>query len=452
MLTAEQVIPFLAHDDPEVRQQAVLFLAGSHDPAPATADDFWRAIDKLGLDKADNHLDRLELLPQTDESVGRTLAVIPKSEGLALQAMLRVLRALDIDLARRHRDAIRAVEQVPRDVQEHLDQRLALAEEPVEPLWDRLLTQAAELGDKELTEADALAAERLIEPLARRPELFADKAVEMLRDATVKDWREVVLADLVGEMKLRRPDAIDALVDKLRDQDGDLLWETASESLVRIGDAEVVRRISERFAAEEWGFRISAAGVLGRIKVRDAEAAIVRLLSAETDREVITFLAASLLDLCPTDAATLEMVRQLIIEERYEPGTADLRSVLSAVATMVGYDLPEAEAWQKQREEDRKRWEAGAADTDGLLAAINAQRYAAAGGVDAPILGIPPAPRPLPPLRPIPRQRGAKGRRGAAEYAPANRARPIRRPTAKVGRNDPCPCGSGKKYKKCHGH
>jgi preprotein translocase subunit SecA len=28
----------------------------------------------------------------------------------------------------------------------------------------------------------------------------------------------------------------------------------------------------------------------------------------------------------------------------------------------------------------------------------------------------------------------------------------IRREGAKVGRNDPCPCGSGKKYKKCHGH
>ena len=24
-------------------------------------------------------------------------------------------------------------------------------------------------------------------------------------------------------------------------------------------------------------------------------------------------------------------------------------------------------------------------------------------------------------------------------------------PGEKVGRNDPCPCGSGKKYKKCHG-
>jgi preprotein translocase subunit SecA len=29
--------------------------------------------------------------------------------------------------------------------------------------------------------------------------------------------------------------------------------------------------------------------------------------------------------------------------------------------------------------------------------------------------------------------------------------RPVRRHEPKVGRNDPCPCGSGKKYKKCHG-
>src|SRR5947209_9356011 len=40
-------------------------------------------------------------------------------------------------------------------------------------------------------------------------------------------------------------------------------------------------------------------------------------------------------------------------------------------------------------------------------------------------------------------QRAAPGR--AAVAAPA------RVPASKVGRNDPCPCGSGKKYKKCHG-
>ena len=28
---------------------------------------------------------------------------------------------------------------------------------------------------------------------------------------------------------------------------------------------------------------------------------------------------------------------------------------------------------------------------------------------------------------------------------------PVRRSMNKVGRNDPCPCGSGKKFKHCHG-
>ena len=30
-------------------------------------------------------------------------------------------------------------------------------------------------------------------------------------------------------------------------------------------------------------------------------------------------------------------------------------------------------------------------------------------------------------------------------------AAPFVRPGKKVGRNEPCPCGSGKKYKACHG-
>ena len=41
---------------------------------------------------------------------------------------------------------------------------------------------------------------------------------------------------------------------------------------------------------------------------------------------------------------------------------------------------------------------------------------------------------------------------GAGEDAPpASKAAPFVRQMGKVGRNDPCPCGSGKKYKHCHG-
>jgi preprotein translocase subunit SecA len=46
---------------------------------------------------------------------------------------------------------------------------------------------------------------------------------------------------------------------------------------------------------------------------------------------------------------------------------------------------------------------------------------------------------------------GEKAAGGANPEDGASEARPVRRQEPKVGRNDPCPCGSGKKYKKCHG-
>ena len=38
----------------------------------------------------------------------------------------------------------------------------------------------------------------------------------------------------------------------------------------------------------------------------------------------------------------------------------------------------------------------------------------------------------------------------AAGAEEAKKPQPARA-TQKIGRNDPCPCGSGKKYKHCHG-
>jgi preprotein translocase subunit SecA len=56
------------------------------------------------------------------------------------------------------------------------------------------------------------------------------------------------------------------------------------------------------------------------------------------------------------------------------------------------------------------------------------------------------------------RQAAAQNKRARGRTAQAGRsdgdgarAEPVRRDRPKVGRNDPCPCGSGKKYKKCHG-
>ena len=56
--------------------------------------------------------------------------------------------------------------------------------------------------------------------------------------------------------------------------------------------------------------------------------------------------------------------------------------------------------------------------------------------------GAPPRPRPT---------GGAPRRPGLPEREIQLPKVTIRRDTPKVGRNDPCPCGSGKKYKHCHG-
>ena len=60
--------------------------------------------------------------------------------------------------------------------------------------------------------------------------------------------------------------------------------------------------------------------------------------------------------------------------------------------------------------------------------------------------GEQPAPPPQPtPQRSLPKLTLNRGEEPIAAQAPAQRTE------NKVGRNDPCPCGSGKKYKKCHG-
>jgi uncharacterized protein YecA (UPF0149 family) len=37
------------------------------------------------------------------------------------------------------------------------------------------------------------------------------------------------------------------------------------------------------------------------------------------------------------------------------------------------------------------------------------------------------------------------------DYSKISEVKNLNTTSAEIGRNDPCPCGSGKKYKKCHG-
>jgi preprotein translocase subunit SecA len=79
---------------------------------------------------------------------------------------------------------------------------------------------------------------------------------------------------------------------------------------------------------------------------------------------------------------------------------------------------------------------------------MSAPSAATAGG--NPGGGVATAQRPMvtpPPAALAAMQRGRE--RAAAQSQSAGPQAPIVRKQERVGRNDPCPCGSGKKYKRC---
>jgi preprotein translocase subunit SecA len=69
---------------------------------------------------------------------------------------------------------------------------------------------------------------------------------------------------------------------------------------------------------------------------------------------------------------------------------------------------------------------------------------------EAASFGSAPSPEQMPPQAPV-----AGGRPGSSQAPlPMPAAQQSQRPVRvapKVGRNQPCPCGSGKKFKNCHG-
>lgn len=141
MLPPAQVIPFLEHEDWKVRNEAARYLANAHDPAPATAEDFWRAIDRFGL-KERILTASLALLPQTEQSYVRLMAALRSldqgkarktvRDRLIAEDLWDALHSLDWDLLLKHRDEVLAFGKTPSETHRHLKRRLALQKVPLD--------------------------------------------------------------------------------------------------------------------------------------------------------------------------------------------------------------------------------------------------------------------------------------------------------------------------------
>jgi hypothetical protein len=437
MLLPAQVLPFLSHPDDVVREHATLYFRHAHDPAPLTADDVWHALDQLDGSAATGGLMRLlPDLPASDASTQRLIGAAGDDKYLdAEDDIWNALEDLDIGPLRRHADAILAIDGLPDDSPGVIRERLELADLSVDALWDRLTEDAHANRGKYWNEYDREPARRLIDALARHGDAAADRAMRVLDSPVVsEDALDIFSIQLLG--RLRHRPALELLARKFVDaaDDDDVLHETLVDAIPRVGGADAVPLIAGPFpdaCANGGAYPIYAADLLGRIKHPDAEAALLRLLDDPATRDERDHLLMALAALCPTGPA-LDVLRQAVLAGDYDEKLADLRRDLVAAAIMADVSFPELAPLREEI----------AADDAEL------ERRLAAGELPASFFGQDDYDDDLdyeddlddedfPDLPP------GLDARGDRVVAPIHNVQP------KTGRNDPCPCGSGKKYKKC---
>lgn len=416
MLTPEQVIPFLTHDEPFVRRHAAMYLADAHDPSPATADDLWHAMDRHGMSGPEALVSYLRQFLQTEDSLWRAMAALGRTQDERTRDDLEAaVESAPLPLLTQFKDELLAGLQLSDDSKAYLRRRIGLSQRPVHDLWVELMDLGRDRGDNKGPDEEA--AELLVQAIgARADDAVLAKAIAILRDEKVIDWREIFAVDVLGES--RHVAATDLLLEKLR-VDDDAMPERTSDALVRIGTPEVVEKLVAMLPAEEWHVRLYGIDVLGRIKRPESEAALLRMLKGEKDKELRTLIGENLCLLAPP-LDVLGMLRDEVAVGHIGDPMHDVEGLILAAGRMVGYAPPEEKKWaersrqmDERMEQMREEWEREELD---------------------PIHEVegPTEPGFVPGLDP-------------------EVTWPIHREAEKVGRNDPCPCGSGKKYKKCCG-
>jgi hypothetical protein len=252
---------------------------------------------------------------------------------------------------------------------------------------------------KYYNEIDTFYGDQLIHELAHRKSVSPDYILHVLDSYYPDDfgYKTIFYTQLAGEMQLES--AIPLLCSFLGAED-DVLPETAVKALVLIGTESVISTLAEKYAAasEEY-YRLFASEVFGRIKLPASEKALLALLPNEDDITNATRLADGLCELGSTIG--IPLVHELL-ENGYDSGLLNPKETLYAHCIMSDALLPQRNIWKLELEEAEKRRAKRTNEIDRLFT----------GKSSVPMLA------------------------------------PIKK-TDKIGRNDPCPCGSGKKYKKC---
>lgn len=438
--------------DLDVRDTAIRYFYSSTNPDHTLMPLAIQAIERYGRTEAFSFTHYLNLLPQTDQTIGWVIAELrrdfegrPEERHFYYLNLSRLLCHADIRLVAQHApDILHAPHFDPKE-QTAFRERLEMFGWNAEKCWQALRQYCEANKDKNnLEEFDLGHGLRIVEALARQPHEYQGQIIALLSEKVhdfrhdARKWLQPLMANLAGEMRLH--EAIPPLVGNLGHQYS-FLADQSMFALAKFGSDDVVAAVCDQYPRGSKDFRLWASDVLCKIHLDSTVRRVQELLPGETDLAVRLNLCEALLDHFSDEG--IEPARQLIKEHELTPDLRRLRSSLVAVCKIMGTRFPEFDVWHEQaKAEAQEEW----AKTQEI------QRMAFEAGGDMALL--------VRKLKAQVAEKELERKRLEAEVAAHERLlaakrpspRPIPGPTkpSRIGRNDPCPCGSGKKFKACY--
>ncbi|GAC1475254.1 MAG: hypothetical protein NVSMB9_27330 [Isosphaeraceae bacterium] len=426
MLTPDKIKPFLLHEDRYIRRAALEYFENSCSTDPDLIPITLEIFSRFGKKNSDGITAASGFL-LTEPALEPVLNHLENSgdprEVDYLNGVL--VRAPGPLLLGRRSEILKQEKLSPASVM-RIQRRCDLVAWSGERLWNELQDYARRSEDKPDTgEIDFDYVDDLIDALSPFDVPDVHTLCELLRSLRPEEgWLEIFVTDLAGARRL--PQAVPALVEKFQ-IDTDYLLERSEIALARIGDPEAVLRIAAAFPDAPEHFKIYTPDLLGAIKHEVSEKALLSLLEHENDLTIRTLLCMALCELFSRDGIDV-VLRE--IASGYDTTMTCLEDHLLPVAAVLGVELPDAKKWTQAREREEKRLAAHMAGLESLDREFRAQELERKAS-------------------PLNRYAGLQQNDPATDHSSLALTTPIRRTTHKVGRNDPCPCGSGKKFKKC---
>ncbi|KKO20996.1 MAG: hypothetical protein DCC43_12465 [Candidatus Brocadia sp.] len=417
----------ILHPEREVRYVAIKYFSDSFSNDTGVMPVVIDAIEKYGWEHSYSIVGCASSLPQTDETIHWALNELSRGINKAdmdqvnyFYNLSRVLAGADPGMLLQHKAEIMESGGLSADFKKNNMKRIDMLSWDGDVCWNALEDFCNVNKTKRyINEVNLGYAFQIIEALSRVGERYCDRIVSRLAEE-IKDfennptkWMTPLIVALAGKMRLTS--AVPLIIEKLK-IDSDFLAEECMFALSRIGTDSVIEAVSDVFSDTDSHFRSYASGIFRRIHSDLSVKRSLAFLEKEEDYGIRTMLGMALLNNFAYDG--LEIVRKLIIDEIYEPFITDLQEDLIIACTIMEERIPEYEEWKEAVGQRRAKAEERKRNFFGKL----------------PRSG---------------RDEGVDYHTSGDTTQNDQKTHTIFRDAPKIGRNEPCPCGSGKKYKKC---